>query len=201
MNQKSSKVAMDNLPFIDKFIYISIKSSIDRGLFYGSWWPPDFIDFMIRGRRRGISAPLRILASLKHDETSKLPPNLMVYDACYHVPLYFLCIFVGYSIRWPVFTVCLPCVYRVFTVCLPCVQGIPKQAKSWSSSAAWKASSRACDAMSIVELNGAHSGTYPHHFAEPHKSWFKHIFPHDYSLVSPSIWGWVKTLSPWWTSP
>ena len=132
MNQKSSKVAMDNLPFIDKFIYISIKSSIDRGLFYGfwlpivflgsaqltadflhSWWPPDFIDFMIRGRRRGISAPLRILASLKHDETSKLPPNLMVYDACYHVPLYFLCIFVGYSIRWPVFTVCLPCVYHV----------------------------------------------------------------------------------------
>ena len=95
---------------------------------------------------------------------------------------------------------CLLCVYRVFTVCLPCVQGIPKQAKSWSSSAAWKASSRACDAMSIVELNGAHSGTYPHHFAEPHKSWFKHIFPQDYSLVSPSIWGWVKTLSPWWTS-
>ena len=144
MNQKSSKVAMDNLPFIDKFIYISIKSSIDRGLFYGfwlpivflgsaqltadflhSWWPPDFIDFMIRGRRRGISAPLRILASLKHDETSKLPPNLMVYDACYHVPLYFLCIFVGYSIRWPVFTVCLPCVYRVFTMC----PGNPKTGK------------------------------------------------------------------------
>jgi hypothetical protein len=223
MNQQSSKVAMDNLPFIDKFIYISIKSSIDRGLFYclwlpivflgsaqltadflHSWWPPDFIDSWYAGAG----------AVFQHRYESWLLWNMMKHLGYLQISWFMMHVimfhYTSCAFLWAIQSddQCLLCVYCVSRESQNRQRVGPHQLLGRLQAGPamlWVFMSPQVAEATIHLRDHRWTSRSPfwniaHHFAEPHDSKFKHIFPHDYSLVSPSIWGWVKTLSPWWTS-